>query len=352
MEHSFNVELAKLYGVDCAIFLHDLHYWVIYNEAHDQNKREGRYWTYNSRKSWTYFFPYWSVDQIRRIAKKLIDAGVIVTARLNKKNYDHTIWYSFSDKGYALMKSLNPELAISPNQGDGNPNAIPYTVLGISIEEGSNTLVSTPNETLVRTRNVDNSSITAKFNTFWKAYPRHVAKQNAIRAFSKLNPSDSLLEIILKDIEARKKTDAWSKEGGQFIPHPATYLNGRRWEDEMPKPSPLKTTGRKKAISETRRIRNDFTGIWQIKSKRVEIQLIWMSMSSLSEKEKKRQGKLSWIFTGILVNILQKDCRILISTIFISTIIPLRDSWRSQNIFIQKGRLQRFRSILTSMQEP
>ena len=84
-----------------------------------------------------------------------------------------------------------------------------------------------------------------RFDLFWKAYPRHVAKQNAVRAFSKLNPNDDLFQTILKDIEARKKTNAWSKEGGQFIPHPATYLNGRRWEDEMPKPSPPVNAGRK-----------------------------------------------------------------------------------------------------------
>lgn len=76
------------------------------------------------------------------------------------------------------------------------------------------------------------------FDAFWKAYPRHVAKQNAVRAFVKLNPSDELLDTILKDIEARKKTEAWKKNGGQFIPHPATYLNGRRWEDEMPSTPP------------------------------------------------------------------------------------------------------------------
>lgn len=84
-----------------------------------------------------------------------------------------------------------------------------------------------------------------RFDLFWKAYPRHVAKQNAIRAFAKLNPSEDLFQTILKDIEARKETDAWSKEGGQFIPHPATYLNGRRWEDEMPKPTPSVNTGRR-----------------------------------------------------------------------------------------------------------
>lgn len=234
MVHSFDVEIAKAYGVDCAIFLHDLYYWVKYNEVRGQNEYEGRHWTFNSRKSYAYHFPYWSVDQIKRIVKKLVDAGIVVTAQLNKKNYDHTNWYSFSDEGFRLMKLLNPDLAISPNQVGENTHAIPNTVYGVCIKEGStNTLGSTSSNRLVRNCNVV-IDIDIKFNTFWTAYPRHVAKQNAIKAFAKLKPDDKLLAVILKDIEERKKTEAWQKNNGQFVPHPATYLNGRRWEDEAP----------------------------------------------------------------------------------------------------------------------
>lgn len=239
MLHSFDVEIAKAYGVECAIFLHDLYYWVKYNEARNQNEYEGRYWTFNSRKAYAYHFPYWSIDQIKRITKKLIDAGIVVTAQLNKKNYDHTIWYSLSDAGFSLMRSLNPELAISPNRTGETASAIPNTLLGVCIEEGSsNTVVIPSNGRLVRKRNVVSTDIDNRFNLFWSAYPRLVAKQEARRAFAKLNPDDKLLDTILKDIEARKKTDAWKKNGGQFVPHPATYLRGRRWEDEMPSMPP------------------------------------------------------------------------------------------------------------------
>ena len=71
------------------------------------------------------------------------------------------------------------------------------------------------------------------FDTFWKAFPKRVAKQEAVKAFTKLNPDDTLLGVILKSIDASKKSEAWLKDGGKFIPHPATWLNGRRWEDEI-----------------------------------------------------------------------------------------------------------------------
>lgn len=71
------------------------------------------------------------------------------------------------------------------------------------------------------------------FEKFWSLYPKKTAKQACVRAWTRLAPSPALVETILKDVESRSKTESWQKEGGQFIPFPATYLNGARWEDEL-----------------------------------------------------------------------------------------------------------------------
>ena len=72
------------------------------------------------------------------------------------------------------------------------------------------------------------------FNQFWSAYPKHIAKQSAVKAFEKLKPDEKLLEAMLKAIEMQKESKQWEKDGGAFIPYPATWLNQRRWEDELP----------------------------------------------------------------------------------------------------------------------
>ena len=71
------------------------------------------------------------------------------------------------------------------------------------------------------------------FARFWSAYPRHEAKQTALRAFVKLNPDDGLLREMLAAIEKQKASSQWRENGGQYIPHPSTWLNQRRWEDEV-----------------------------------------------------------------------------------------------------------------------
>ncbi len=69
-----------------------------------------------------------------------------------------------------------------------------------------------------------------KFIEFWDKYPKKVSKKNAKKVFLKLNPSDEQLEKIYKALENQKKSKQWQDK--QYIPYPATWLNGERWEDE------------------------------------------------------------------------------------------------------------------------
>lgn len=71
-----------------------------------------------------------------------------------------------------------------------------------------------------------------KFTRFWTAYPRKVSKETARKAFERLNPDDDLLAAMIEAIERQKLSPQWQENGGKFIPHPATWLHGRRWEDE------------------------------------------------------------------------------------------------------------------------
>lgn len=70
------------------------------------------------------------------------------------------------------------------------------------------------------------------FAEFWSVYPKKKAKQDAIKAWDKIKPDEALGKTIIKAVQSQKLTQDWIKNGGAFIPYPATYLNGRRWEDE------------------------------------------------------------------------------------------------------------------------
>lgn len=82
----------------------------------------------------------------------------------------------------------------------------------------------------------------ARFDRFWAVYPRKTGKGKAEDSFAKYDPDDKLTDIMIQAVEAAKKTDQWRRDGGQFIPHPATWLNQRRWEDEIPQAEPTAPT--------------------------------------------------------------------------------------------------------------
>lgn len=67
------------------------------------------------------------------------------------------------------------------------------------------------------------------FAQFWAAYPRKQAKQAAKKAWQKLQPCPELVTEMLAALERQKVSEQWQ---GGIIPHAATWLNGRRWEDE------------------------------------------------------------------------------------------------------------------------
>ncbi len=68
------------------------------------------------------------------------------------------------------------------------------------------------------------------FEIFWEAYPRKVGKAAAKKAFAKV--PKSAYPHIIPAIEAQRQSAQWQKDGGQYIPYPATWLNRGEWENE------------------------------------------------------------------------------------------------------------------------
>jgi hypothetical protein len=80
------------------------------------------------------------------------------------------------------------------------------------------------------------------FEDFWQAYPRKAGKGDAEKAWIKLKLAPKLPEI-LTSIRAAKVSLDWTKEAGQYIPHPATWLNRRGWEDQLQPARPPTSAG-------------------------------------------------------------------------------------------------------------
>lgn len=73
------------------------------------------------------------------------------------------------------------------------------------------------------------------FETFWKTYPKKIGKGAAEKAWKRIPNLEAVFEKIMAAVASQSQSMQWLKEGGQFIPNPATWLNQRRWEDEIQK---------------------------------------------------------------------------------------------------------------------
>lgn len=114
-------ELAKLIGLNEAIVLQQIEYWVNIKEVADnkkiqtqeQNFVDGYYWTYNTIDEWNEEFPFWSYDTVKRTLKKLKDKNLVVTGTFNKKGYDRTLWYRVN---HPVLIELESKSAKCPNE--------------------------------------------------------------------------------------------------------------------------------------------------------------------------------------------------------------------------------------------
>ena len=94
---------------------------------------------------------------------------------------------------------------------------------GLNPNPNPNPNPNTDPESVTRTREAD-------FDAFWSAYPRKVGKAAARKAFSRVSVP---LETLLSAVERQKSGGQWTRDGGQYIPNPATWLNQGRWDDEV-----------------------------------------------------------------------------------------------------------------------
>lgn len=233
--HYFNVEVAAKYGVNCAVLLQNIWHWVQKNEANGQNCFDGKYWTYNSVRAFAQLFPYLSDKQIRSALKRLEDEGLIETGDFNKNRYDRTLWYSVTAKGRRVicgielpeasdktekMTCLFVETDLTKRQNQNSEKGGPIPDINTDINTDINHI---ENETRAREDG---------FDEFWTQYPRKEGKAKAETAWKRLKPDEVTRAEIMAALARSKTTPQWSEDGGRFIPHAATWLNGRRWEDE------------------------------------------------------------------------------------------------------------------------
>lgn len=152
---------------------------------------------------------------------ELVEKGLIVRYQVDGEVYLN--YPDFLDK----QPKLNPDREGTPDIPNITPESL-ITNSGVNQE----LLLREKTQYKIREDKIrEDNSQSHSFEIFWKAYPRKVNKKEALSSWKKARlPA---IDFILSAIDRHKKSDQWIHDNGKYIPHPSTWLNQERWNDEI-----------------------------------------------------------------------------------------------------------------------
>lgn len=179
-----------------------------------------------SLSNWLYLVARTKVSE--DMATEILDTLSQIDAIDEELWHQKVIWVQkFSERLGDVFSKRGTETPQKPSFCHGNNQKS-----GVSVAESTQSKV----KEIKGKESKENS--TTRFDEFWDCYPKKVAKKDAVKAWSKIS-NDAFAEIM-ESLEKWKRSSGWTKDGGQFIPNAATWLNGERWKDEVPE-NPRKT---------------------------------------------------------------------------------------------------------------
>lgn len=165
-----------------------------------------------------------SIADVSKWLEEIVSAGLIVKYTANGDDYlAHPNWTRY--------QTLRAD-----RRKDSNIPSPPADVMAtieqpLVNQESAKDKVSKEKEGKLNAQQIANA-----FDAFWKAYPNKTAKKKAEQIYIRLlkdakDPALLVGEISIGLMRANQSPQ-WKKDGGQFIPHPSTWLNQERWNDE------------------------------------------------------------------------------------------------------------------------
>lgn len=202
--HHFDVEDAVKYGVEKAVVLSNIRFWLNNNKNKDLSavKHDGYYWMYNTAKDMSNVLPYFTQSKIQRLLKQLEDDGVLIVGNYNKVKYDRTKWYTLSEFTYdENCSTQTPELTIGNEQ------------IEQPIQDS-------------KTDTKTNNKINIPFDVFWDLYDYKNNKSLCVTKWQSMTDEERTLTIESLDKYKQSTPDKTYRK------YPLNYLENECWNDE------------------------------------------------------------------------------------------------------------------------
>lgn len=207
--HHFRVEDAVSYGVDKAVILSNLRFWLTKKRDSNTHNYDGHYWVYNTAKELAEIFPYFTQSKVQRLLKQLEEDGVLLVNNYNKVKYDRTRWYSLSE--FCITDNCNNHNTELNNGNNDSVEPIPDT------------------KHLLKTNINTNNSFEPNipFDSFWDLYDYKKNKHDCITKWHSMTDEERTLTIESLDKYKQSTPDKTYRK------YPLNYLENECWNDEI-----------------------------------------------------------------------------------------------------------------------
>ncbi|MGO1372466.1 MAG: hypothetical protein ACTHVE_11540 [Senegalia sp. (in: firmicutes)] len=176
-----DVELAKIIGLNEAMVIQQIHYWLEVNKSKNINYHEDKHWTYNSMSNWHKQFPFWSIETVKRTFKSLRDKNLLLTGNFNKLKIDRTIWYTINypelEKIMGITKEQNEKCQNEPMENSKMNSPLPEISTEIKNKNNksisqSNTIVTIKKESIEKEIKEERRTDRFDYNDFNNKYKK------------------------------------------------------------------------------------------------------------------------------------------------------------------------------------
>lgn len=154
---------------------------------------------------------------------KVLEGAYKGAVKIKSREFKYYVLIKLLKKGFSVPEKLFEEI------GYPYPMDITYT---FTFTDNNN--LSTQETINDHNKEEEEKKTEENFDQFWAEYPKKKCKADARKAFAKVMKSKQVdYEIMMAELRKQKQTRDWLKEDGQYVPNAATWLNGKRWEDEV-----------------------------------------------------------------------------------------------------------------------
>ena len=241
--HSFNVNVAKKVGVNKAILLQYIEFWVDKNKANKVLIYEGKAWVYHTASGFEEIFSYMKANTIAKYLVELEKERYLHSSQnieKGKNRNNRVKYYTLGDAYFSITEQeAKNQNEPAKNQNECAKNQNVYNDISLENNNISKSEVTKEldkqeldNQTLYRY----SDKIDDFFAKTWEIYPRKVGKKEAKEKFKRKITTHDIFVQLLNSIRWHKE-NVWVKNIAQgkleFIPHLATFINKERYLDEQ-----------------------------------------------------------------------------------------------------------------------